>query len=263
MKLNQLIIVVALLGCVATNLPAQTDFFMSLNNLNSGAVNSALEAEFSPGDSGTIYIYYTTNGPADSDIDTGAFLNIAASNVGVVSFTDAASLPFNITLFGMPVSNRWEIPGAASQVQTDSITGLGALNLFSGEGMLEAHNGSGSLFDEGFDIAADAFLFGTIDFEIPMDATPGASVDIVMSTGSAGIFNSGSLVAATFGEATFSIGIEKVMGDVNGDGGVDMGDVGPFVSLIVNREFLDVADINQDGSVNLLDVRPFVDILMP
>ena len=52
-----------------------------------------------------------------------------------------------------------------------------------------------------------------------------------------------------------------LVGDVNCDGQVSLLDVGPFVELITNSEFLDKADINQDGSVDLLDVGPFVDLL--
>ena len=39
-----------------------------------------------------------------------------------------------------------------------------------------------------------------------------------------------------------------ILGDVNCDGAVDLLDVGPFVDLLTNGEFLSKADINQDGS---------------
>ena len=51
------------------------------------------------------------------------------------------------------------------------------------------------------------------------------------------------------------------LGDVNCDGAVDLLDVGPFVDLLINGEFLDKADINLDGEVNLLDVGPFVALI--
>ena len=51
------------------------------------------------------------------------------------------------------------------------------------------------------------------------------------------------------------------LGDINCDGAVDLLDVGPFVDLLGNGEFMDKADINQDGVVDLLDVGPFVALL--
>ena len=52
-----------------------------------------------------------------------------------------------------------------------------------------------------------------------------------------------------------------VLGDVNGDGAVNLLDVDPFVDLLSTGEYLSVADINCDGSVNLLDVSGFIDLL--
>ena len=52
-----------------------------------------------------------------------------------------------------------------------------------------------------------------------------------------------------------------LLGDVNGDGAVNLLDVGPFVELLTNGDYLPAADINGDGVVNLLDVDPFVDLL--
>ena len=52
-----------------------------------------------------------------------------------------------------------------------------------------------------------------------------------------------------------------VLGDVNGDGMVNLLDVQPFVDLLTGGGFQPEADINQDGVVSLLDVDPFVDLL--
>ena len=52
-----------------------------------------------------------------------------------------------------------------------------------------------------------------------------------------------------------------VMGDINGDGLVNLLDVGAFVELLTSGEFQVEADINGDGSVDLLDVEPFVELL--
>ena len=52
-----------------------------------------------------------------------------------------------------------------------------------------------------------------------------------------------------------------LLGDVNGDGSVDLLDVSPFVNALAGGPFVPEADINQDGVVNLLDVQPFVALL--
>ena len=54
---------------------------------------------------------------------------------------------------------------------------------------------------------------------------------------------------------------ELILGDVNGDGEVNLLDVGPFVDLLGTGGYLPAADINGDGAVNLLDVGPFVDLI--
>ena len=52
-----------------------------------------------------------------------------------------------------------------------------------------------------------------------------------------------------------------LLGDINGDGAVNLLDVNPFVELIANGKFDKAADINGDGAVNLLDVDGFVALL--
>ena len=62
-----------------------------------------------------------------------------------------------------------------------------------------------------------------------------------------------------------SIEIQKeeicILGDVNGDGAINLLDVTPFVSLLTMGEYQCEADINEDGLVNLLDVTPFVELI--
>lgn len=51
------------------------------------------------------------------------------------------------------------------------------------------------------------------------------------------------------------------LGDVNGDGQIDLLDVAPFVDLVSTGEYREPADINCDRQLDLLDVAPFVDLL--
>ena len=52
-----------------------------------------------------------------------------------------------------------------------------------------------------------------------------------------------------------------IIGDVNGDGFVNLLDVDPFLAVLSSGLFQIEADINQDGLVDLLDVFPFVELL--
>jgi len=56
---------------------------------------------------------------------------------------------------------------------------------------------------------------------------------------------------------------ENALGDANGDGVVNLLDVGAFVTAILDTDTFDCeADINEDGVDDLLDVGPFVDLLL-
>ncbi len=61
--------------------------------------------------------------------------------------------------------------------------------------------------------------------------------------------------------ALFTQVSDILLGDVNLDGFVNLLDVGPFVALLIDQEYLPQADLNQDLAVNLLDVAPFVELL--
>ena len=52
-----------------------------------------------------------------------------------------------------------------------------------------------------------------------------------------------------------------LLGDINGDGFVNLLDVQPFVDLLASGEFNKAGDTNDDGFVNLLDVDGFIELL--
>ncbi len=69
-------------------------------------------------------------------------------------------------------------------------------------------------------------------------------------------------IAESFGWQTTLDSIRLFLpGDLNGDGMVNLLDVGPFIDLLVAGDYDPAADLNNDGVVDLLDVGPFVDLI--
>jgi hypothetical protein len=65
--------------------------------------------------------------------------------------------------------------------------------------------------------------------------------------------------------------VSAIVGDVNCDGAVNLGDINPFVEALSDPDGYQQsypgcwpgnADINSDGSVDFGDINPFVDLLM-
>ncbi len=176
------------------------DFFFSFQNLNSGAVNGHASTTMNVGDTGSLYMYYTTNGPADSDINVGAFLDIATSVSGVIGFTGSEAYNFDITVGGIDIDDRWQAFGGGT-VSADLVDELNAFRVTSGTGILESQNGTGAFVDEGYDAGADAFLFARIDFT----ALGEGLVDVFGSSGDGLIVHDGAPIPATFGGATIEV----------------------------------------------------------
>ena len=63
----------ALVAISSSSVFAQSDFFWSTSALNSGATNSDVDITLNNGDTGSLYLYFSTNGPADSDLSCWCF----------------------------------------------------------------------------------------------------------------------------------------------------------------------------------------------
>ena len=110
------------------------------------------------------------------------------------------------------------------------------------------------------DFAQVIAMWTTSDFEI---------VDGDVRTTTVTIFQEPTLIFDNNADPRFGGSVRCVkdatdllLGDVNGDGVVDLLDVAPFIELLENGGFLKAADVNQDGVVNLLDVDPFVVLIV-
>ncbi len=127
-------------------------------------------------------------------------------------------------------------------------------------------------------VIGDAHLEGTLTVDLINGftlATGDQFVILETSSGTSGIFaglSPGTLVDNFGGTELFisyaggngndvvlyTIGL---IGDINGDGVVNLLDVSPFINALTSGAFDPEADINHDGVVNLLDVSPFVALL--
>ena len=257
-------LLLALLTVNSGSLVGQTiaDFFWSEFDLNTGATNAPLVINRNVNDPPfSLFLYYTTNGPSDSDMANGAFLDVVTSNPGVIQFTAAESFDFDITVVGTPVFNRWldangggGSVGNTGSIASNFISQWHAFTVTGGTGILEAHNGTGLFLDQGYDAGADAFLWGRIDVE-------------VLNPGITTLLTTGLVSGPGPGNPAFNIveihvtENQTLLGDVNVDGVVNLLDVEPFIERIGTGTFLAEADCNKDGQVNLLDIDPFIAIL--
>ena len=166
--------------------------------------------------------------------------------------------------------------GVAGIINIDGMLDLGAnanLNIELGGTVIDQND---RIFVDG-----DASIDGDITVSLINGFMPsdGDAFPIVVIGGTrTGLFNflgEGDTVA-TFGTVNLNITYSLfggndigliamdaalILGDVNGDGLVNLLDVEPFVDLISSGGFNAAADINMDGVVNLLDVGPFIELL--
>ena len=102
-------LVLAISAIANLALAQQADFFWSTQDLNSGAVNQPLLLDLDLGETGSLYLYYTSNGPSDLDINVGAMLDIATSQPGIIRFTGAEVFDFqDFFADKIPADFRWD-----------------------------------------------------------------------------------------------------------------------------------------------------------
>ncbi len=222
MNVRNFFLVIAVLAMSASSVLAQGgDFFWSTQGLNMGATNGDASLTLAPGESGSLFLYYTTNGPAMSELDTGAFLNISQSVAGIANFTGGETFDFEIELAGGPFAWRWTANGMAGEgaggnfgalvpegtmdppagtFSDNLISNLQGFTVNGGQGIRNVNQGP-ALLDLGYDADADAFLFGRVDFV----AAGQGSTDLLLEAGSGGIVNGGAPVDVTFGGATINV----------------------------------------------------------
>ena len=231
--------------------PPAPDVFLSFSGL--GEFGAAGNTAIDGGLGSTMKAYVWVNG--DVEIDTQMFLNVTSSNSGIIDITQGESFESKIFMNGSTVGVRWGGsfgPGAIGP-NNQSIE-LMAFSGGQGTGIITANTGP-VLFDQLYDPTNDAFLFGCFEFRV---SSLGVT-DIALSEGQKGIVHDGAVINPTFGSLVVTG--NGTIGDIDGDGAINLLDVQPFIDLIANGGYSDAADTNRDGCVNLLDVNSFVEIL--
>ena len=145
------------------------DFFWSPAEPNSGDVfNEDLQLELPPGQSQVLYLYYSTDGPAQSELRFGGGLRIESSNSGTIQFDDGETFdPDIVDADGNFVRQRWgsdmDIGFAGPAVVSSDFIERFFFFTLTGAGIVNDNTGPMS-FDTGYDADADAFLIGSIEF---------------------------------------------------------------------------------------------------
>lgn len=213
MKTSFTILSALLTSCLL--LPAdamgQSDLFFSAGSVGSGlVVNRDLDLIVTQGDTVSIYAFWSTNGPAESDLDIGGGLDLDTSQNGIIAFNSASTSDFDIVFTSTPdvspftrwdSSNEFSFVGPAQSVNPNSIVGLDAFTL-PGVGIRQFNDGSGPLLDTGYDADGDAFLFGEFEFT----ALEVGTVDIFASRGTIGFAGGGGqALVPTFGGISINV----------------------------------------------------------
>ncbi len=191
-----------LLALVVAPLARANDIFISFSDFGDGGAaanttSTVLQEDISSTQRGFIWV---RNG---LPIDTGVSLDIINSNPAAVALVGGSALNFNIVLPGTTLEfDRWAETPTPENVTPEQITNMLSVGMFGGAmGIDPANDGSGSLVDEGFDPASDAFLFGFFDFEVIGEGT----ADFSLAIGSGLIVHDNMALTPEFAGATVNV----------------------------------------------------------
>ena len=136
------------------------DVFLSFTGVNDGNANASTNAVFNIGDSGVAYIWFTD----DTQVDTGAFLDIVSSDPGVVRFTDSTVFNPDIVSGATTVDTRWQSVSGGT-VGDGLIDEMAGIRFLTGTGILPSQITGSAIEDSLHDATSNSFLFGAVNFE--------------------------------------------------------------------------------------------------
>lgn len=185
------------LGSATVSAEVVRDIYVSFAGFGESGAAMTTEQTFQTGQSGSAFVWVD----GGTDIDTGAFLDIASSDAGVIRWTGAEVFNPDIVVDGttVRVDTRWGVVGPGT-IGDETIDELRAFGVIEGTGIRSDQTGGsgGMLRDTLYDPASDAFLFARLDFDV---LSPGQTV-ITLSEGDGLIVDEGVRVDPTFGSAT-------------------------------------------------------------
>lgn len=191
MNFRKFSVVLFLASCCAGTISAQ-NFFWSDVGFEQGAINNDLVINANSNPSGTVYLYYNSNG---ADVRDAVDVNLSWGEDGIIGFTAAETFEADITfgIDGPLINQRWGDFAGTDPDLTSNFATLLAVNVVSGQGIRDA-NIPGVVDDNGidfvdtlYDTSAGAFLVGSFDFEVLSFGGTDLLVDAVISDGVAGL----------------------------------------------------------------------------
>ena len=199
-------------------------------------------------------------------------VNVNGGNVGgFFQLRNGTVLNLNdgvVESFGVLTNSTANITGGQVTVFPDIVSGI--VNIRGGDVASVRVFDGGTVHIFGTDFFIDGVLVDDLaigesqiiterNIELAANLEDGSFFDFVLNPTIVGLLPD----AATFNSTVMITRVKPlpVLGDLNGDGAVNLLDVQPFVDALTGSNPNDAADINQDGVVNLLDVEPFVDLL--
>ena len=197
-------------------------------------------------------------------------LPIGDGSLSVLAFQQsAASLPTRLIPMGPNQYSFTSIVPATITIESDffgqaivtppfdlAVVVNGELQV-SGEQVVVTQSFEQMVVDDITDVMDGSF--SDIPLPVPTILPPGGTANLLLS---------GALESISYAiefSVTLTAEGEKstvLLGDMNGDGMVNLLDVSLFVDAILNGKLVPEADVNQDGAVNLEDVAPFVELLV-
>ena len=140
-----------------------------------------------------------------SELSVGAFLDIFSNTAGVIEFGTAETFDFDLLVGGQPSGlTRLNAEGIGTfdpEADLNSYEEVAGFTV-TGQGIVNANNGSGVFTDAGFNMDNQAFLWGQLDFTVVGEG----STDISAVAGDGMIVNGDSVVDAAFTTATINVG---------------------------------------------------------
>lgn len=152
------------------------NMFWSNKDLGEGVVLGDLAISARPGDSGRMFLYYD---PQGRNITEGIDVDYSWDVPGVIAFTAAETLEFDITIQEAPFSDRWgDFAGPAEDVMADAVTGFLTVNVVNGTGILvDQIPGNGIFEDTGVDLDTETFQIRFFDWTANDRGTTSLQID--------------------------------------------------------------------------------------